>query len=93
MAKTQKQADAQRREFERRQAALALETQRRLKAQCRFVNQTTTITPRSSSPASLLSSMLGPSLDRSLVSADMECAHGRLPSDSSPDCGCWRVAA
>jgi hypothetical protein len=41
----------------------------------------------------MLSSMLGPSLDRSHLSADMECSHGRLPADSSDDCGCWGMAA
>lgn len=51
------------------------------------------ISPRQSSPASMLSSMLGPSLDRSHLSADMECSHGRLPADSSPECGCWKQAA
>lgn len=31
----------------------------------------------------------GGSSELALPMADFECEHGRLPTDSTPDCGCW----
>ena len=95
MPRTQKYVDAVKRAHECREAERAAALQRELKAQflSRFKDQRVTVSSRSSSPRGMFSQFTGPGANQSMWSADRECVHGRLPSDGSPECGCWSVAA
>lgn len=91
MARTRKQIDSIRREIEAREAEQAAARQRELKEQflSRFQGQQVTVSQRSSTSRSMFSHFMGPAVGQSMWSADRECVHGRLPSDTSPECGCW----